>query len=46
MDTPPDLYIRLAAAYVRGMLSQTTASDAALFAVPLDTLDDTQLDAL
>ncbi|MFL5802617.1 MAG: class I SAM-dependent methyltransferase [Roseiflexaceae bacterium] len=46
MDTQPDLYIRLAAAYVRGMCSQTATDNAALFAAPLDTLGDAQLDVL
>jgi len=46
MDIQPDLYTRLAAAYVRGMRIQPSADDAALFAAPLDTLDDAQLDAL
>jgi SAM-dependent methyltransferase len=41
-----DLYIRLAAAYVRGMCGPTSASDAVLFTAPLDTLDSAQLDAL
>jgi ubiquinone/menaquinone biosynthesis C-methylase UbiE len=46
MDTQPDLYTRLAAAYVRGMCSPAAAEDTALFTAPLDTLDAAQLDAL
>jgi 2-polyprenyl-3-methyl-5-hydroxy-6-metoxy-1,4-benzoquinol methylase len=46
MDTQPDLYTRLAAAYVRGVFSPIAAGDAALFAAPLDMLDAAQLDAL
>src|SRR5262245_31177447 len=45
MDTQPDLYTRLAAAYVRGMCGPA-ADDAVLFSAPLDTLDAAQLDAL
>jgi SAM-dependent methyltransferase len=46
MDDESYLYIRLAAAYVRGKCNPALAIDAALFEAPLDTLDDAQLEAL
>ena len=46
MREDPLLYTRLAAAYVRGKLRHTSGVDQALIDVPLDALDDAQLEAL
>ncbi len=46
MNGEPQLYTRLAAAYVRGKLAQEADRPPALFGVPLATLDEAALEAL
>src|SRR5688572_21818678 len=45
-DDSTPLFLRLAAAYVRGKLGHTPGIAPALIDAPLDSLDDAQLDAL
>jgi hypothetical protein len=46
MNEDTQLYTRLAAAYVRGKLRHAPGADQALIDMPLDTLDDAQLETL